>query len=108
MATSAAYNTVSPSGSDGHWKVAASTSAVLVLSASQSERAHASIFNHSNASLFIKFGSSAGVGPTGLFDHKITSGTLYELPKPTWQGEIWGAWDATGGFALVLELGDND
>lgn len=111
MANQAAYQTVSPSGSDSHWRVPSDTSPTLILSSSQEERAHASIFNHSAASLYLKFGSSAGLATSGsgLFDVKLTSGTLYELPKPPWQGEVWGSWDADdAGYALVLELGDND
>ncbi len=111
MGTPAAFNTVSPSGSDSHWRVAVSTTPQLLLSASQDERAYGSIFNHSNGSLYLKFGSNAGLASSGsvpFFDAKVTSGTLYELPKPTWQGEVWGAWDVAAGWALVCELGDAD
>jgi hypothetical protein len=111
VSTPGAFSTVSPSGSDAHWRVAASATPILLLSASQDERAHASIFNHSVNALYLKFGGSGGMatsGSTGIFNVKLTSGSLYELPKPIWQGEIWGAWDAAGGFALVVELGDAD
>jgi hypothetical protein len=110
MPTQAGYNTVAPSGSDIHWRVAASATPVLVLSASYG-RGHASIFNHSVNTLHLKFGSNAGMatsGSNGIFDVKLTSGSYYELPKPIWQGEVWGAWDAAGGWAMVLEVGDND
>lgn len=112
MSSQAAYNTMSPSGSDAHWRVAGSTTPQLLLSASQDERARASIFNHSNGSLYIRLGSNLGLASSGsspFFDAKITSGTLYELPKPVWQGEVWGAWDSpAGSFAMVSETGDND
>lgn len=111
MSTQAAYNTTAPSGSDSHWKVPSDTLPKLIMSASQDERAHGSIFNHSSAALYLKFGGSAGmvVSGSGIFDLKVASGSLYELPKPAWQGEIWGQWDAdVVGYAMVLELGDND
>lgn len=95
------YVTVSPSGSELHWAVSNLGVGVLILSASQS-RAHASVFNHSNAGLHLRFGSSASL-PTG-FDVKLGSASYYELPKPVYVGPVFGAWDAAGGFALVLEL----
>lgn len=111
MSTPSEFNTVSPSGSDAHWKIPAGVGVVLILSASQNERAHASIFNHANGTLHLKFGASASMaigGGGGIFNVKLTSGSYYELPKPTWQGEVYGAWDVAGGFAMVLETGDND
>ena len=110
MSTPGAFITVSPSGSDSHWKVAAATAPRLILSSSQNERAHASIFNNSGASLYLRFGGGAPdvLSVTGSWDLKLASGSFYELPKPIWQGEVWGIWDAAGGWAMVLELGDND
>ncbi len=96
------YETISPSGSDVHAAVPNLGIGVLILSASFS-RAHASVFNHSNATLHLRFGSSASL-PTA-FDVKLTSGSYYELPKPIYTGPVYGAWDAAGGFALTLELG---
>lgn len=113
MTTPAAYNTVSPSGSDVHWRVPSDTRPKLIMSGSQNERSFGSIYNHCNSSLFLKHGSNVGMvasGGLGIFDVKLASGTLYQLPKPTWQGEIWGCWDSDAaiGFALVFESGDND
>lgn len=95
------YTTVSPSGSEVHFAVPNAGIGVLILSASQT-RAHASVFNHSNAALHLRFGGSASL-PT-RFDVKLTSASYYELPKPVYIGPVFGAWDAPGGFALVLEL----
>lgn len=106
MSTQAQYNTIAPSGSDYHWRVTAAVTPVLIMSSSQDERAYGSIFNHANGTLFISFGGN-NVSPTGSFDVKITSGTLFPLPKPTWQGQVWGVWDAAGGYAMVLQLGDS-
>lgn len=112
MSTQAAFNTMSPSGSDGHWRVASTADVpALLLSASRDdERARASIFNHSAGNLYIKLGSGAGLKISGsaFFDLKIASGTLYELPKPIWHGEVWGVWDVAGGWAMINETGDND
>jgi hypothetical protein len=66
-------------------------------------RGHGSVFNHSAATLHLRFGVAASL-PTG-FDVKLTSGSYFELPKPVYMGPIFGVWDASGGFALVLELG---
>lgn len=111
MSTSGAFNTVAPSGSDYHWRVPAGVAPTLILSSSQDERSHASIFNHTVGSLYIRFGSNAGLVSSGsavFFDAKIASGTLYELPKPVWQGDVWGVWDSPTGWAMVVALGAAD
>jgi hypothetical protein len=111
MSTPADFTTVSPSGSDSHWRVPAAVTNTLILSASLSERGRAAIFNHGVADMYITFGGAANITPSGAtpnFDVKITSGTLYELPKPIWNGEVWGMWNAVGGWAMVSETGDND
>jgi hypothetical protein len=109
MASEAQFNTTAVSGSDQHWLVASTVSTTLILSASQEQRSHASIFNDSPATLYLKFGSdsSMATGSSGVWDVKLTSGTYFELPKPEWQGEVWGSWDSgsAGGFARVLQLG---
>lgn len=109
MSFYAGTNTVAPSGSDGHWKIAAAVSPQLLLSASNGDRSHASIFNNSANSLYIRFGNGRvdQLSVTGTYDVKLTSGSLYELPRPIWDGEIWGIWDATGGWAMVLTLGSS-
>ena len=99
------FLSAAPSGSDSHWRVAGTTSPTLILSSSAGQRSHASIFNDAAGTLYLTFGPGSGVGPTGTFDVKMTSGSYFELPKPIYQGEIWGAWDAAGGFARVLSLG---
>ncbi len=113
MASQAQFNTTAPSGSDQHWKVPSNTQKQLILSSSQEQRAHASIFNNANGTLFLKYGDNTGIavsGATGLYDVKMASGAYYELPKPMWQGDIWGVWDLdqAGGFAHVLQLGRDD
>ena len=111
MASHPQFNTTAPSGSNNHWIVAGSATPVLILSASQEQRAHASVFNDANASLFLKFGSNKNMGMSGsaqIYDVKVTSGSYFELPKPIWQGEVWGVWDVATGWARVLQLGRMD
>lgn len=107
MSTIAQFSTTAVSGSDSHYKIPASTSPVLILSSSQDVRVHASIFNDSAASLYITFGGGppTSLSVTGTYDVKISSASYFELPKPIYVGEIWGIWDAAGGWARVLQLG---
>lgn len=100
----------SPSGSDSHWRVPQNSTRQLILSASADVRAHASVFNHSGAALYLKFGSNQGMavsGGLGLFDVRLSSGSYFELPKPMFQGEVWGVWDADlpAGSAMVVQIG---
>lgn len=109
MSSQAQFNTTAVSGSDIHSRVPASTTPQLILSASQEVRVFASIFNDSPNTLYLNYGGSAmGTGSAQQWDLKLTSGVLYELPKPIYQGEIWGAWDTAAGFARVLQLGRPD
>jgi hypothetical protein len=109
MSTIGQFSTVSPSGSDSHARVPAGTDPKLLLSASLDARAHASVYNHSAGSLYLRFGLNTGLQVSGSavsFDVKVTSGSLYELPKPVWQGEVWGMWDVpANSWVMVLELG---
>lgn len=105
MANQSQFLTTAPSGSDQRWKVAASVTPVLILSSSQDVRSHASIFNDSVNSLYIKFGSNTGLTVTGMYDVKISSASYFELPKPIYEGEVWGTWEALGGWARILQLG---
>jgi hypothetical protein len=106
MSSLAQFLTTSPSGSDLRWRVPATTSPILILSSSQDQRSHASIFNDSPSSLYLVLGGAGpSVSVTGTYDLKLTSGSYYEVPKPTYQGEIWGIWDGPGGFARVMQLG---
>lgn len=74
---------------------------VLLLSASE-HRVHASIFNHSNAALFIGYDHPAVSSMS--FDAKLVSGSYFELPRPIWQGAVYGVWDAAGSVAMMLDI----
>ncbi len=106
MGSEAQFLTTAPSGSDSHWLVGAAVTSNLILSSSQDQRVHASIFNDSPASLYLRFGGNVNVGTgSANFDVKLTSGTYFELPKPIYEGEVWGAWDAASGWARVFSIG---
>lgn len=112
MASHAQFNTTATSGSDAHWTVPSTTSGpVLIMSASQDQRVHGSVYNDSPGSLYLKFGSDVNMGVSGsaqIYDVKMTSGSYFELPKPAYQGEVWGLWDLIGGWARVLQVGRDD
>lgn len=94
------YMTAVLSGNLSHARVAGNTSTTNILSASTG-RVHASVFNHSNASLYLKF---EGVATINDFDVKLSSGSYFELPKPIYQGVVNGVWDSANGFAMILDM----
>ncbi len=75
------------------------------MSASRDQRAGGTIFNHSANSLYLKLGGSPYPSVTN-FDVKMSSGSYYEMLRPPYQGEIYGVWDATGGYAMVMTQDD--
>lgn len=94
-----------PSGSLTHMRVTAATSPTVILSGS-AQRVHASIFNHSSASLYIRFDdNNASVND---FDVKLSSGSYFELPKPVYQGIVRGVWDGANGFAMTVDFGSDE
>ncbi len=58
-------------------------------------------FNHSAASMFLKFGSGAS---TTNFSVKLGSGSYYEIPYPIHTGSYTATWDAAGGSVIVTYL----
>lgn len=104
MAAEPDFNTVVPSGASSRYRIPAASAPTLILSASKDERSSARVTYHGPGSLFIRYGGWPYPNPTGTFDQKITSGSTLELPRPAWQGEVWGYFDA-GGFAMVTEFG---
>jgi hypothetical protein len=95
------FLTSAPSGSVSHARVAGAASSTLILSGNL-QRVHASVFNHSGASLYLKFDdTSVSIND---FDVKLSSGSYFELPKPVYQGIIRGIWDAASGFAMIVDF----
>lgn len=89
------------SGSIWRGKAIVGTSPVLLLSASEG-RIHASIFNHTNASIYI--GADHGTVQTGSFDVKLASGSYFELPRPIWRGAVYGVSDAANSQVFMLDI----
>lgn len=104
MSNVANYLSAVPSGSLVHARVPSSTSAVTILSSSVG-RVTANIFNHSAASLYLKF---EGAPTINDFDVKLSSGSYYELPKPVYLGQVNGIWDAANGFAMIADFSGVD
>lgn len=78
--------------------------AVRLCSGSMYSRRAVTIFNHSNASLYISPRQDVTGSAAGNFMVKITSGSYYEMLTPVYLHEIWGAWDGAGGSALVVDF----
>ncbi len=89
------------SGSVWRGRVTVGASPTMILSSSLG-RTHASVFNHSNASIFLGYDFPA-VG-TSLFDIKLASGSYYELPRPIWRGALWAVADVAGAVVMLLDI----
>lgn len=87
----------------GSWtisRVPASATPVLLLSGSSFGRREAAIYNHGSGSLYIAPVPNVSVN---YFAAKIGSGSYYEMPIPTYQGEVYGIWDAANGWAMISD-----
>lgn len=83
------------------------TNSATLLAAASRTRAGVIVHNHSTATLFIKYASSAAVADTADgYTYKILPDQHWEMPTPIYDGAITCIWDAnTGsGFAEVTEL----
>lgn len=104
------FNAPITSGSMYEYKVAASTTSVLLLSGSVFRRAGTSIFNASNATLHIRYAPGPELAPSaslGAFALKITSGAYFEFPY-AYQGQVHGIWDGTGGWAFIVDINSDE
>jgi hypothetical protein len=68
--------------------------------ASNTSRKGATIYNDSNKTLYIKFGTTAS---TSDFTTQLKSGDYYEVPF-NYVGRIDGIWASANGAARVTEL----
>lgn len=93
------------SGSLTAYRVAASATPVMILSGGMTNRRVATIYNHSNASLFI--GPFPEVGVT-RFMTKITSGSHFTMPNPIYVGPVYGVWDAAAGHAMIVDFNSSE
>jgi hypothetical protein len=84
----------------GPFAVSPSTSSQTILVANRN-RVMASVFNNSSTLLYLVWGSTAS---NQAFTVKIVPGAHYELPIPTYLGDISVVWDNVGtGAAMVYE-----
>jgi hypothetical protein len=79
----------------------ASSATVVTLSAADTARRALSIYNDGKNRLYVKLGTAASLTD---FTVMIDKQEYYELPSPTYTGEITGIWDAVDGSARVTEL----
>lgn len=87
-------------------RVAVSTTSVILLGTNASRRG-ASIFNNSNATLFLKLGATASItSGSESFTTRVPPNALYEVPF-AYIGRIDGIWNVNdpNGEALITELG---
>jgi hypothetical protein len=79
--------------------VAASTSSVTLLAANTA-RLTATIFNNSNATLYV---SLAATSSATNFTTLLTPSAYYELPVPIYTGVVSGIWSKANGSAYMTE-----
>ncbi len=80
--------------------VPASVEPVMLLPVNDNRKV-LSIYNKSDAKLWIKFGS--GVSNV-FFNFELPKNSFWESEFYSWNGEVWGVWSDTTGHALVSEL----
>lgn len=81
--------------------VASSATSVTILAANEN-RSQAMLTNDSTQVLYLKFGSTAA--STTSYTVQIASNGYYELPSPTYKGELRGIWASANGNARITEV----
>jgi len=95
-------------GSLSHSAVSASATSQLLIDASY-QRRKLSLYNHSGASLFIRYSTSLDHSASlGTFTVKLSSGSYYEMANPIYTGQIHGIWDAEDGVVMITQLEEED
>lgn len=85
------------------FRVAASTTSVLILSGNLQRRS-ASIYNHGNASLYLRYSPNMNLSASYVaFSVKLSSGSYFELPA-AYQGTVQGIWDGANGYAFITDF----
>jgi hypothetical protein len=90
------------SGSIWRGRAIVGTGAGTLLLSASAARMHASIYNHTNCSIFVGY-DHPGVSSSS-FDVKLTSGSYFELPRPIWRGSVYGVADAANAQAFMLDV----
>lgn len=80
--------------------VAGSTSSVTLLAANGSRKG-ALFVNDSTSDCYLKYGATAS---TSSFTVKISAGSFYNMPTPTFTGIIDCIWDSATGSMLITEM----
>lgn len=75
--------------------VASSASSTTVFAASSNVNGR-TVFNDSNATLYLKFGATAS--PTS-YTVQVAAGGYFEFPIPVYSGEVDGIWSSANGNA---------
>lgn len=91
------------------YRVASSATSVLILSGSVQRRG-ATVFNHSNASLYLRYVPGPQLSPSASlaqFAVKLSSGSYFEVPV-AYCGQVHGIWDAQNGFAYVIDFSSGE
>ena len=81
--------------------VSSSATSVQIIAANAS-RLGLSVYNDSNQSLYLRYGSSAA--STTDYSVLVQAGGLYEIPDRSVQLELRGIWPSANGFARVTEV----
>jgi hypothetical protein len=79
----------------------ASSSSNILLLASNTDRAGATIYNDSTSILYVKLGTGC---TTSSFTCQLPPCSYYEVPTPVFQGEIDGFWATINGNARITEM----
>ena len=97
------FNAPITSGSAAEFRVAASTTSVVILSGSM-QRHMGSVYNHSSASLYLRYSPNmSNSASLAMFSVKLSSGSYFELPV-AFQGVVHGIWDGANGYAYVIDF----
>jgi len=99
-AAASVTTTPSPATSSARTSVLGSSAGTQTLLNSNSLRRGATIFNNSNANLFLALGPNAA---TNNFTTKLGAGIYYEVPF-NYTGIITGIWDGNNGNAQITEI----
>lgn len=80
--------------------ITASATVVTLFSAAGTSRGRRLVFNDASTALYIKFGPTASLTD---FTVKVAIGGYYEMPLPTYAGQVTGIWDTgpTGNARLT-------
>lgn len=83
--------------------VTGSTAAHVTVLAANANRKGATVYNNTAINFFMSLGTTAGTGDAS-YTVKLTPGSYYEFPFPTFTGSVTAIASATGGTISVTEF----